>query len=245
MDQDPIQCVISQFDLIGILPHGKPNAIGMWPNEQECLIWAASQTDPNCAWVEIGSFCGGSALLLGYTSNFWGGNNQIFAIDAAFNPMFDLNVKRSKLDNIVKIEDTSFMVLGEWSIHKPISFLFLDGYHSFRNVVTEFELAQSHFTDDIIVAFHDCSPNMWTHNDHIIETLTNNAYAMFDNLMNSTEEDFYIDEAIAYICSRYNYEIIDIPIREPLAYHKETGLNGWVRGRTSPHNAFTAIRKTK
>jgi predicted O-methyltransferase YrrM len=239
-----IKPVMDKFDLLGILPHTKPNAIGMWPNEQECLLWAALQSQLDSAWVEVGSFCGGSTILLGLMKQHRQGT--VTAIDAAFNPMFDLNIRRSGLTNIVKVEDHSFAVLDNWSIHEPISFLFLDGYHSFKNVVTEFHLAQPHLLDDAIIAFHDCSPAMWNEQDpENIGDIASVALRNYDSLMESVEEDFYIDEAIAYIMVKYGYEIIDIPIREPLAYHRETGLNEWVRGRTSPHNAFTAIRKMK
>jgi len=65
MDQDPLTLIMLQFDKLGILPHTKPNAIGLWPNEQECLVWSALQCNADQLWVEVGSFCGGSTILLG------------------------------------------------------------------------------------------------------------------------------------------------------------------------------------
>jgi len=167
----------------------------------------------------------------------------VCAVDPTPKPIIDLNIKRAKLNNTIsQVHLDSFTALRQCAT--PIGFLFLDGYHSFRNVVTEFELARNNLTNDAVVAFHDCSPNMWTnsHQTHI-RNCYERAYDNYDQWMESQEEDFYIDEAIAYICTKYDYKIIDIPIREPLEYHRETGLNEWVRGRTSPHNAFTAIRK--
>jgi predicted O-methyltransferase YrrM len=238
------ELIIERFDKLGIIPHTLPNAIGMWPNEQECLVWCATQCNPNENWWEIGSFCGGSTVLLGLTQEHMEGNGNIIAVDPAPKPIMDLNIKRAKLNNrIVRSKMTSQYALDHND--SPIGFMFLDGYHSFRSVITEFQLAQKHLTDDAIIAFHDCSPNMWKHNEQYVHDLGSSVYNIYDQLMANQEQDFYIDEAIAYICDKYDYKIIDISIRQPLAYHKETGLNEWVRGRTSPHNAFTAIRKTK
>lgn len=236
--------VVERFEKLGILPHTKPNAIGMWPNEQLCLVWCAMQCDPNKHWLEVGSFCGGSTILLGYARDAFDGSGEIFAVDLAFNPMFNLNMKRSGLRKIYKVQcDSCDLLLHYPHGPKSLGFAFLDGYHSFRNVVREFESVMCATSDDAIIAFHDCSPKMWKHDTNYINETNNQVLARYDTLMQDETENFFIDEAIAYICVQYGYEIIDIPIREPLAYFKETGLTGWVRGKTSPHNAFTAIRK--
>lgn len=242
-EEDFVQVIIEEFDLLGILPHSLPNAIGMWPNEQECLVWCAMQAPVGGSnWWEVGSFCGGSAILLGLTKGKAEGS--VFAVDVAHKPIFDLNLKRSKLHNIKKVQATGIKALEENSA--PIGFLFLDGFHSFNSVVSEFEAARLNLMDDAIIAFHDVSPMMYTnsHQSHI-RNCYEYACDNWDGLMTTATENFRIDEAVSYICTKYEYKIIDIPIRKKLAYHKETGLNDWVRGKTSPHNAFTAIRKQK
>lgn len=243
MDQDPLTLIINTFDKFGILPHTMPNAIGMWPNEQECLVWTASQCDPNLNWVEIGSFCGGSTILLGLTKDMWNGSGQIIAVDPTPNPMFEFNLNRSRLKNIQKFIGTSKELA---QINKdPIGFLFIDGFHSFKSILQDFSLLIPWFTADTIIAFHDVSPNMWTHNKEYIGQLDDLALQNWDTWISDSSENFLIDEAISLICNKFGYRIMNIPVRQPLEYFKETGLNGWVRGRTSPHNAFTAIRKIK
>jgi predicted O-methyltransferase YrrM len=85
--------IIDEFDRFGILPHSLPNAIGMWPNEQECLVWCALQADPFYNWLEVGSFCGGSAILLALVKQKRGnGKYKLFSVGNNFNPLFDYNV---------------------------------------------------------------------------------------------------------------------------------------------------------
>ena len=235
--------VVERFEMLGILPHTKPNAIGLWPNEQLCLVWCAMQCDPNQHWLEVGSFCGGSTILLGYAQDALEGSGKILAVDLNFNPMFDLNLKRSKLTQVRKLAGDSLWVLNEIRLDKDISFAFLDGWHSFRNVVKEFEAIKHWLTDDAIIGFHDVSPKMYTHDNNYINETNNQVLANYASFIEDESQNFLIDQAVAYLCVQYNYEIIDIPVREKLSYFKETGLTGWVRGKTSPHNAFTAIRK--
>lgn len=233
--------IVNKFDMLGILPHTLPNAIGLWPNEQLCLVWSALQCDFNKCWVEIGSFCGGSTILLGMAKK--NSKCPVIAIDKAFNPMFDYNIKRSKLKNIQKVQHDSLEFLKTFD--NEISFAFIDGWHSFSNIVKEFELLLPNLTEKAIIGFHDVSPKMWNNSDQIhFQKCLEYAKTNFDQLITSTQQDFRIDEAIAYICNEYNYNIIDIPVRKPLAYHKETGLSGWVRGTTSPHNAYTIISRS-
>jgi len=236
--------IVAAFDQLGILPHSLPNAIGMWPNEQECLVWSALQCNPDENWWEVGSFCGGSTILLGFAQESLDGKGNIISVDPAPRPIMDLNIKRAKLNNrVVRCKITSAKALSKND--SPISFLFLDGWHSFSAVLSEFEAAKPHLTDDAVIAFHDVSPKMWNYDKQYAHQCFDYTIKNWNQLINSSEQDFRIDEAVIYLCKEYGYEIINIPVREPLAYHKETNLDRWVRGRTSPHNAFTAIRKIK
>jgi len=246
MYQLPLETIIGQFDLLGITPHTLPNAIGLWPNEQECLVWAASQCDQNKDWVEVGSFCGGSTILLGLTKEFWSNTGKVIAIDSNFNPMFDLNIRRSKLSNITKIQCESEDLLDHYCpVDDTVSFAFLDGWHSFRSIIREWENLYGTLTDDAIIAFHDVSPLMHTHNQEYIDLCRKAVSIDWYKLMDDQTQNFRIDEAIAFLCQDWGYEIIDIPVRTDETHFQETGLTEWVRGETSPHNAFTAIRKKK
>lgn len=236
-----IETIVNKFDTYGILPHHLPNAIGMWENEQECMVWTALQCDPKSTWVEVGAFCGGSAILLGLTKK----HPILFSIDNNFKPIFDQNVyKRAKLNNIVqKLEINSLDFLYHYD--KPdIGFVFLDGYHSFSMVLREFEMLQPLLLPDAIIGFHDVSPMMYTNSNQThIRDCYEYACNNYDMLMNSVEQDFRLDEVISYICIKYDYKIIDIPVRNNDTHFKETGLQQWVRGTTSPLNSYTAIRK--
>jgi predicted O-methyltransferase YrrM len=236
--------IVAAFDQLGILPHSLPNAIGMWPNEQECLVWSALQCNPDENWWEVGSFCGGSTILLGFAQESLDGKGHIISVDPAPRPIMDLNIKRAKLNNRVsRCKTTSAEALSKND--SPISFLFLDGWHSFSAVLSEFEAAKPYLTDDAVVAFHDVSPVLKECDDSYIEEKMDYVKAHWDSLMRSTIQDFRIDEAVIWICATYGYEILDIPVRKHIAYYKETGLTLWMRGRTSPYNSFIAIRKSK
>ena len=246
-DKEWAELIVEDFDLLGILPHTMPNAIGMWPNEQLCLVWCALQADPAYDWWEIGSFCGGSTVLLGLAKKQGTCYTSVVAVDPAFNPMFDLNIKRAKLQDVVsKVKATSLDALNRNDA--PISFAFIDGWHSFKAVVSEFEIMRRCLTDDAIIAFHDVSPmvkdlNAKPSGPEYIRDKMSYVKANWNTLISETEQDFRIDEAVIYICEKYGYEVIEIPVQEHITHFQETGLKWWVRGKTSPYNAFVAIRK--
>lgn len=237
-----IEAVMDKFERLGILPHTLPNAIGMWPNEQECLVWTVSQCAPEEDWLEIGSFCGGSSVLLGLARQCMRAEGNVIAVDKAFNPMFDYNVGRSGVaDQIVKVQCDSRKLLQHYN--DLISFAFIDGFHSFKQVIHDFEVINGIIDEGGVIAFHDVSPMMHTHNQAHMDILYKYVEDNWNSLMSGNEQDFRIDEAIALICKDFNYEIIDIPVRQDIKYFKETQLTEWVRGQTSPFNSFTAIRK--
>ena len=233
--------IIEQFDRFGILPHTLPNAIGMWPEEQECLVWCALQSVPGYNWLEIGSFCGGSTVLLALAKQLHDKTSQVIAVDNNFNPMFDYNVfTKGKFHNIVqKIRCDSCDILQHYN--SPLGLIFLDGWHSFSALINEFQLLQPLMSEDCIVGFHDVSPH--TTDFGYMSDRYYFAKNNFDNLINNKEQDFRIDEAVAYITTEYGYSIIDIPVRTNETHFPETHLTEWVRGETSPFNSFTAIQR--
>jgi predicted O-methyltransferase YrrM len=234
-----VDSIIEEFDRFGILPHTLPNAIGMWPNEQECLVWCALQANPFYNWLEVGSFCGGSAILLALSRH----QHKVISVDNNFNPMFDYNVySRGKFEGVVeKLECHSQDILQHYN--EPLSFIFLDGWHSFSAIINEFDLLRHTMTDDCIIGFHDVSPQMCKMNYRHITKCYNEAKEHYNQLMNDSTQNFRLDEAIAFICGEHKYEIIDIPVRNDETHFPETHLTEWVRGETSPFNSFTAIQK--
>lgn len=241
-----VNSVIESFDRFGILPHTLPNAIGMWPNEQECLVWCALQSIPGYNWLEVGSFCGGSTVLLALAKQIHDKTSQVISVDNNFNPMFDYNVfTKGKFHKIVqKIQCNSCDILQHYN--SPLGFVFLDGWHSFSAIINEFQLLEPLMSTDCIIGFHDVSPKMLDNNNKsYIKDCYDFGIKNWNNLMNSNQQDFRLDEAIAIICIQHGYEIINIPVRTKETHFQETRLTDWVRGETTPFNSFTAIRKIK
>ena len=232
---------IEHFDQFGILSHQMPNAIGMWPNEIECLMWLCldSDWDNNEAdWMEIGSFCGGSAVAMGCASirGVLPRPHKIYSVDLDHNPMFDMNIRRAGMENMSEKIVCNSNDLDKHYNGDPLSFVFIDGFHSYRQVIDDFEMVRTWLTDDAIIAFHDVSPNIYsktyiTPDDHT-------------QLYEDTSENFCLDEAILYINRYHDYEFIINPMQKDIKHFKETGLTSWVRGKTSPFNSLCAIRRT-
>ena len=237
MHEDKIYSLLYKFRTFGILSHWMPNAIGLWPNEQECLLWLALNSDSSANWMEIGSFCGGSAVLLCSARRLVGGRPSVYSVDCDFGAygMFDNNVyhKGSFADLSKKIECDSNN-LDEHYNGNPLSFVFIDGFHSFKQVVNDFNKVKPWLTKDAVVAFHDVSPDLKSNLDKEHD---------YNELFANEDEDFRLDEAVTYILNNNEFELIDIPVKKEIKHFKETELTSWVRGKTSPFNAIAAIRR--
>ena len=75
--------------------------------------------------------------------------------------MFDYNVygQGQFSDLCVKVECYSDDIAENYNGEK-ISFLFIDGFHSFKQVINDFRTVLPYMSDDAIVAFHDVSPEI-------------------------------------------------------------------------------------
>lgn len=238
-----IDDIIEEFDTFGINSHSLPNAIGLWPNEQECLVNAAVLSGKDDNWIEIGAFCGGSAILLGLTKKHLSANGEITSIDNNFNQyhFYDYNVfGRGKFTNVRKLECDSTYFLNYYN--KPISFAFIDGYHSFKQALTDLQNVNKILKIGGIVCFHDVSPQCYSSEDYLNEKFIE-VNSNFDFYMNTNKEDFYLDEVVAYAVNKYGFKLKNLEIRKEEKYFKETGLTEWKRGTTSPFNALVAIEK--
>tara|TARA_R100000808_G_scaffold5713_1_gene17225 strand:+ start:54868 stop:55590 length:723 start_codon:yes stop_codon:yes gene_type:complete len=238
MHEDKIHSLLYKFRTFGIISHWMPNAIGLWPNEQECILWLSLNSDPKANWMEIGSFCGGSAVLLCLARRLVGGQPSVYSVDMDFEAygMFDNNVynKGGFADLSKKIECDSSDLSSYYS-GDPLSFVFIDGFHSFKQVVKDFETVKPWLTKDAIVAFHDISPDL--------ESRVETEYD-YEELFQREDEDFMLDEAVAYILQNNDdFQLMDIPVKKQIRHFEETGRRSWVRGKTSPFNAVGAIRR--
>lgn len=240
MHEDKIYSLIYKFRSFGILSHWMPNAIGLWPNEQECLLWLILNSNIESSWMEIGSFCGGSAVLMCLARQTLTGNKPaVYSVDCDFNKygMFDRNVyEMGGFSAISRKIECDSNELDKHYDGEPLSFVFIDGFHSFKQVVNDFNTVKPWLTNDAMVAFHDVSPDLGKN--------VSRSYN-YEELFNSNEEDFRLDEAITYILNNNNFELIDIPVKKQIGHFQETELKSWVRGKTSPFNALAAIRRKR
>lgn len=235
-----IETTLREFSKIGLFSHNPHNGIGLWPEEQELLLTLVGESKK---YFEIGSHNLGSALLVEKHAKSMGLDRDVFALDLKFSPWAKLNYQRAK-SSIMQLECGSNDLLNYEQDLQGVDFVFIDGFHSFRQVVKDFCLSCSLITNGGIVAFHDTSP--YLNKPEHVEKCTKFAHDNLRYLSDDTSENFYVDEAICYILDTYQdatLELIDCGIE---CYHpRETRLNGWIRGKTSPHSAIWAMKVTK
>ena len=231
-----VEEIIDEFDTYGINTHMLPNAIGMWPNEQECFVWSALTSEKG-DFLEIGSFCGGSAVLMGLVIRNTKRSDKVYSVDIDFNihNMYDMNIKRAGLGNICQPIQYDSSKIGSVYKGNPVSFLFIDGWHSFKQVMIDFEQMKPFLTENATVMFHDVSP--YIYDKSYLSQLEN-----YNNY--SDEEDFRLDEALAVILKENkDFKLIKNPMQKSVKHFDETGLTQWVRGKTSPFNSICTIRR--
>jgi len=236
--------VLQQFNSYGIHPHNPNNGIGMWPEEQELFLKLYSESCPpedHCKlYLEIGTHNGGSVILAETYDCLMRNKLDMYAcFDPEESPWWKINKYRAnstaqlfldKSDNIHKRfnKDGNFI----------FDFAFIDGFHSYKQVLIDFEQVFPIMKKGGIVAFHDASPRIQKEEKRkeILQFAKDNE----QDLLNTNYEDFYVDEAYCQILEKYLVEHIDCEIE---CFHpRETRLNSWIRGKTSPHSALAAVR---
>ena len=230
-----MEAIFRKFGQYGLQSHNPNNGIGLWQEEQELLLTLTNDCEN---YLEIGSHNLGSAILVETQARVNKTKRKVTAVDLKFSPWAAINHKRAG-SNVCMWECDSSR-LKELHEMNNLDFVFIDGYHSFRQVLIDFNQVQDSLTDDAIIAFHDTSPKL--NNDEWVAERREFVYSHYDELIEDESENFYIDEAILKICD-LGYELIDCGIE---CYHpRETGLTGWIRGTTSPSSAIWAIRKKR
>jgi len=260
--------VMDRFDAFGFKEHMYPNAIGMWKEEQSSLVYACTLADPNKDWIEIGSFMGGSAVLMCLAKRAIGGIGKVISVDidfSAFQGAFNRNVYRvGKFQDIhSKLEMSSFELadtiknLNGTKYEPKYSLAFIDGWHSFKGVLTDFNTIDEYMGPGGIVLFHDTYPqpypegklleftiNMYKHYDEwwSEELPGNNKFTSQQEYYQAEKkQNFRIDEAIAFILEKRPYELISLP-----TIHGQTHFDRvkeYIHGTTSPYPGIVAIRK--
>lgn len=246
MNEHLILPIMYGFESLDIKSHSYPNPIGMWPNEMECLVWSALNS-PQRDWLEIGSFYGGSACLLGLSRDEANLGPTVFSCDIQFKPMVDINIINSEVGHLITKIECNSQSLGqreELEGHK-LSLVFLDGHHAYNSVLQDVSAISKYLVDGAILGFHDVSDRTYKEDaNEYFEFICPNKEE-HQQLMSDFSENFRLDEAVATLLNTGNYELVDIPVRRYELHQKETGLSEFVRGTTSPLNSFCAIRKVK
>jgi predicted O-methyltransferase YrrM len=131
--------------------HGLVRAVGMLDRAPERI-------------VEIGSYCGGSTVVIATAARRRNPAVRVFAVDpfqsdgsryvTGYEALFDRNVAEWGVgDTITKLRTTSLEASVDWK--DPIDFLFVDGDHEYDAVVTDIRAFVPFVREGGIVAFHD------------------------------------------------------------------------------------------
>lgn len=223
MDFKRIVTKITQRDLypFRFTIHQYPNAIGLWKNEQESLAYFALQADPTYNWMEIGSFCGGSATILCLTKKrINAANKNIISVDRNFVYRTDETAYASFIANTAQFPDMSQMIacdsikLSELYSGEPLSLVFIDGWHSFKGAFHDFKTVLPWLTTNAIVLFHDVAQQPWS--EQFVEYYYQKALDNYDEWMSEPlpnpdpqGQTYHLDELVSYIIKEYNFELIN------------------------------------
>jgi predicted O-methyltransferase YrrM len=240
-----VQEIKQKFDTLGFSSYGPPNPIGMWPNEQECLIWCCTQSNYGGDWLEIGSYTGGSTSLLCFIRRYMNLLPHVYSIDVEFDRqdgLFDKNIKQFGFTDLSKkiVGNSKDVIM---SVNTHLDLVLMDGHHSFKYSILDFFNFHQYMHDKTIIIFHDASPKMFCPTEKYLTQLDDHVDNHYEKLMNVVRQDYRIDEAIRYICKNYGYEIITIPCYSPQQHYRRDIPLKWTRGLTSPFNSLVAIRK--
>lgn len=226
-----------QFVGFGLNSHlPGPNTVGLWREEIQRLMWAHSES-PDGNSVVIGSHNGGSEIALGLSKLI----SKVISVDINYGEFYTLNTKRLKskicCDTLpLKTNSSDFrrVYLEAAPDNLDIGFAFLDGFHSYRQTLVDFEQIKDFLAPGAIVGFHDCSPKF-----------PKKGSVLPDNFKEVPGfEDFYIDEAISKILEdNPGFEEYNVPIGLDINYSRITGRPSWIRGATSSFNSLFFLRR--
>lgn len=207
--------IMQKFKKLNFVPHSYPNPIGMVDSEQRALAWCAIQAGAEHDWLETGSFYGGSTCLLGLTRQALGKEGTVFSVDRwRFDGEFDKNVSKAKLDNVIKKIDCDSIDLPKLYPGNELSFVFIDGWHSFKGAYTDFLNINNYLCKGGYVLFHDVG----TPDEATLKNDYKRAVKNFDSHMSEVlpcndvhKQTYRLDEVGAYIVFEHNFEVVYHP----------------------------------
>lgn len=231
MDKNQIKNqVYNLFNRFGFTTHRYPNAIGLWPGDIDTLFWSCMETPKNTNWLEIGSFCGGSATLMCLVKKVTQDNGLVISVDRRPEKIF--------LDNLSHFEDISVLIKTPsqnfptfWNGDK-LGLAFIDGWHSFKGCLEDFLMLKPYLTKGAIICIHDtATPDNWT--EQFIEDKYKRAKEMYDEWMkevlpnpNTNEQTYNLDEVIAFMIKEHNCEYLKTDVTDPKTYMIPLRYNG-------------------
>jgi len=162
----------------------KASKIKGFLDEQEAdyLYKLALAASKRCPCLEIGSYCGKSAVYIGSACK--ANKSILFSIDhhcgseeqqpgeAYFDPDL-LNQETGKIDTLkffcktitdFNLEDAVIPVVGRSEIvgrswQTPLSFVFIDGSHAYESVLSDYDTWSRHIIPGGYLVFHDIFPD--------------------------------------------------------------------------------------
>ena len=157
-------------------------ARGFMPSQEGIALHDAARDAPHGPWLEVGTYCGKSAIYLGaaaraqgtvlYTVDHHRGSEENQAgwehheadlVDPALGLMDTLGVFRRTIaavgleDEVIAIVGDSVTVAGHWST--PLGFLFIDGGHGPEPAHADYEGWVPHVAEGGVLAIHDVFPD--------------------------------------------------------------------------------------
>jgi hypothetical protein len=239
----PLMYDWQRFNIPSHSTHG--HSIGMWGGEIKELMWSCLNS-PEGNWIEVGSHKGGSSVVLCICRNFLKLGPKIFTIDPEYTEFFDQNITRGNFWNIIRKINGTSKTFKESYPDEKISFLFIDGWHSFKWVIQDFNNIVDNLTDKATIVFHDCSPSIYSkNNSSYIESCIKSAIDNYEKWIKDENQNFLVDEAICWLMNKYKLEQIDIPVRTNETHFKETGLKSYKHGTTSPYSSVFSVKYSK
>jgi len=209
--------IFQDVQKLGFNVHSEPNPIGLSHDEQKTIAYYALQSMPTSNWLEIGSFCGGSACIISKAMIKSGFENKLICIDRSneFIVQFWYNVKRNETENyVIRVSEDSYKVEDLLKIPK-LSFAFIDGWHSFKHALIDFEIVNDKLEENSFVLFHDTDGLTKENFDNYLE----NCKINYDFWMKEPVphpdchgQTYNVTDCCAYILDKYkNYELVEIP----------------------------------
>ena len=103
--------------------------------------------------VEIGAGGGCSSMVLGNVAKHTGGH--LYTIDPRPEPRWQINIDSLGLGQYVTLIQKASPWIDPSSVHTPIDYLFIDGDHRSKYVITDYQYWQKFVRIGGLIAFHD------------------------------------------------------------------------------------------